>query len=350
MPFYTTGDQQVRLRFSRYTEEVIKNDMFLFGETKENTFINKVIINFYQDANASIHFRLEELRQSLAESIPSGISTDSADALLNALTSVEEQRLLSLAASYETPDKNCKSKPYRLQNVIYSELTDEHSDFQENIYYNESLASYIKTLMEEYAHQSYIRREQIYFKEVFDTINEAITSKKQLLITVSNGNSYHTLPYKILSDPLSTTSYLTGYSYGLHADKGQKYTVSYKIAAIRKMKLEKSKSGYLHPDDVSFLLKDIAEKGVQFLVSEYTEIKVRFTEDGMRSFERWLHLRPAPVHTAKEDDCYILTFHCSIVQAKAYFFKFGATAEILSPASLRQEFAEQYKHAFSQYL
>ena len=47
--------------------------------------------------------------------------------------------------------------------------------------------------------------------------------------------------------------------------KESKYTVSYKIAAIRNMRIKKSRSGYLHPDETYVLLKDIADKGVQYL-------------------------------------------------------------------------------------
>ena len=87
MAFYATGDQQVRLRFSRYTEEVIKNDMSLFGETKENTFINKIIKNYYLDAKASIHMRLEEYQNTLLENLPPNIPENHSRAFVKAMTS-----------------------------------------------------------------------------------------------------------------------------------------------------------------------------------------------------------------------------------------------------------------------
>lgn len=350
MPFYDNGDQQVRLRFSRYTKEVLQHDMFLFGESRENTLINTIIRNFYETADASIHMRLEKYRNTLEENMPRGITKASANAILNTLTEIEEKRLVDLASSYEAPDKTCKSKPYRLQNDIYEELTDQGSSFQENLYYKDSRSAYLRTLIEEYAHLPYIKRERIYFKEFFDIIENAIAQNKQLLITVSSGKSYHTLPYKILCDPLSTTNYLAGYSYPVTEEKENKYTVSYKISAIRKIRLEKSKSGYLHPDDIAALITAISEKGVQFLVSEDVEIRVRFTEDGMHSFQHWIHLRPEPLSIEKQKDSYIAVFHCSLVQASAYFFKFGTNAEILSPASLRDQFRDQYQDALSRYL
>lgn len=349
MPFFDNGDQQVRLRFSRYTREVIQHDMFLFGESRENTFINMVIRNFYETANSSISMRLQQYQDSLEENLPDGTPSSSVKAFLKPLLQIEEKRLLDLAASYELPDKNSKSKPYRLQNDLYEAFTDPGSDFHEDHYYHDSRSSYLKTLLEEYAHLPYISRERIYFKQIFEMIEYAIAHKKQLLITVSNGQSYHTLPYKILSDPLSTAHYLTGFSYPLTGEKENKYTVSYKIATIQKIRIEKSKSGYLHPDDTSVLLSAISEKGVQFLVSEDVEIHVRFSEAGMHAFEHWLHLRPEPRSITKEKDSYVAVFHCSLVQASAYFFKFGAKAEILAPSVLREQFLSQYQDAVTCY-
>jgi hypothetical protein len=71
--------------------------------------------------------------------------------------------------------------------------------------------------------------------------------------------------------------------------------------------------------------------------------------EGWNSFRRWLHLRPAPSHIQEENGTYLITFHCSIFQARAYFFKFGAEAEILSPLSLRREFAKDYQRAGTVY-
>lgn len=349
MAFFDNGDQQVRLRFSRYTAEVLQHDMILFGESRENTFLNTVIRNFYEMADSSIHMRLESYRSTLEENLPEGVAASSARAFLKPLMEMEKRRLTALAASYDAPDKTSKSKPYRLQNDLYRAMTDPASDFQENKYYQDSRSAYLRALLEEYAHLPFIRREQIYYKPMFDLIEDAIARKKQLLITVSNGHSYHTIPYRILSDPLSTVHYLAGYSYPLDGEKSDKYTVSYKISSIEKIRMEKSKSGYLPPEDKAALINAISQKGVQFLVSADEEIRVRLTADGMHAFEHWLHLRPAPLSITKEKDSYLAVFHCSLVQASAYFFKFGAKAEILSPQSLREQFLAQYREAVTHY-
>lgn len=47
----------------------------------------------------------------------------------------------------------------------------------------------------------------------------------------------------------------------------------------------------------------------------------------------------------REDDKWILKFICTDEQIKNYFFQFGQNAEIVSPATLRQEFAEHYRAA-----
>jgi len=49
----------------------------------------------------------------------------------------------------------------------------------------------------------------------------------------------------------------------------------------------------------------------------------------------------------KNSDIYV--FKCTIHQAKAYFFKFGSDAEILSPPSLREQFKQEYEKSAALY-
>lgn len=344
------GDQQVRLRFSRYANEVIQYDMFLFNEVKANTFINTVIRNYYESAATSINMRLNDYRSLLEEQLISKGSNTTIRQLIDVLVKHEEERLIDISKSYDAPDKYSKSKPYRLQNDLYEEFAGEASDFNEDKYYPRSCSLYIRTLIEEYTRLPYILRERIYFKTYFEIIESAIEHRQQLLITTASGRKFYTLPYKILSDPLSTVNYLTGYSYLPAEEAKSKYTVSYKVSSIKNIKIVKSRSGYLHPCDVSRLNSEISEKGVQFLVSEYTQICVRFTDNGMKLFNQLLHLRPEPVSITKEKDSYIAVFNCSMKQAETYFFKFGANVRILSPDTLRDKFLHNYQQAVSSYL
>lgn len=354
MPFsdqYRTS-QSIRLRFCHSTNEIVKYDMFQFNQSSLGTFLNTIIRNFYEQANTSINMRINEYQADLEKLLrPTLLPTSKATELIETMSNVKKQDLLNLLKIYDLPDKNCKSFSHRLQNDLYKEFTDPNSDFEENNYYR-SLAEYIKKLIEEYAHLPFIEREKIFFKNYFDTINTAIADTKQLLITTSNGKVYPTLPLKIMSDPLSTAHYLIGYSYPFNQNKKSMYPVSYKIVSIKNIKITKSKSAFLTKAEKEILATSISKKGVQFLVSDYAEICIRFSKSGLKCFNQWLHLRPEPITLEKEKESnnYIAFFHCSINQAYAYFFKFGAKIEILSPISLRKHFKTQYQNAIKHYV
>jgi len=341
-------DQQVRIRLSRYAEEVIQNDMNQFQITQRNTFLNTIIENFYPDAQASISLRLDEyesyLESIIIDSARSKIKQDSISLLMQA----EQKRLEALANSYGKPGTGCPNKAIRLKNNLYEYLTNEATGCRENEYNNYTLPKYLRIVIEEYARLPHIKREQIYYKNRYQVIQNAINNKLQLQICVFSGKEakvYHILPYKIMEDPLSTTSYLVGYAYLKSEEKSRMVPCSFRISTIKDYRLEKSRSGHITLDKITLLEKKIESEGVQFLSSDNIDIKVKFTEHGLKSFEHQLNLRPIPI--TREGNIY--TFHCSIVQARYYFFKFGRHAEILSPEFLRKEFKKKYQEAYKMY-
>jgi len=348
MPFSGNINQEIRLTFSKYAEDVINNDMLVFPLVKDNkqisrsTFINTVIRNFYPIADASISLRLEEYEDKLINILGSKASKN----ILSLLLKDEQQRLEAIANSYDKPEKSSYKSPLRLQNDIFHYLTDE-SGTQENLFNNYTLTGYLRTLIEEYARLPYKKRERIYYIQKYQTLENAILAQKQLLLTVSSGRRFHVLPYSIMEDPLGTASYLVGFSYETGSDKTAKIPCSFRIASLQDFRIENSKSGYLHPADIQLLKKKITDNGVQFLISDTVTIKVKLSQGGIDKFNHQLTLRPSPTHTDKETDIY--TFNCSKAQAEFYFFKFGKDVEVLSPEDLRDRFKTGYSDAYNNY-
>lgn len=349
MSFSGNINQEIRLTFSKYTEDVITNDMLVFPLTKDqkpitrSTFINTVIRNFYPVADASISIRLEEYEDKLINTLGSKASKN----ILSLLLKAEQQRLETLANSYDKPEKSSSKSPLRLQNDIFHYLTGEGGT-RENLFNNYTMTGYLRTLIEEYARLPYKKRERIYYIQKYQALEHAILTKKQLLLTVSSGRRFHVLPYTIMEDPLGTASYLVGFSYETGLDKTLKIPCSFRIASLQDFRIENSKSGYLHPADIQLLKKKIADNGVQFLISDTIPINVKLTPLGIDKFNHQLTLRPTPTHTDQETGIY--TFNCSKAQAEFYFFKFGKDVEILSPEDLRNHFKEGYLDAYHNYV
>ena len=349
MPFSGNINQEIRLTFSKYAEDVISNDMLVFPLVKENkqitrsTFINTVIRNFYPIADASISLRLEEYEDKLINILGNKASKN----ILSLLLKAEQQRLEDIANSYDRPEKSSTRSPLRLQNDIFHYLTGEGGT-RENFFNNYTMTGYLRTLMEEYTRLPYKRSERIYYIQKYQALEHAILTKKQLLLTVSSGRQFHVLPYTIMEDPLGTASYLVGFSYETTSDKTAKRPCSFRIASLQDFRIENSKSGYLHPADIQLLKKKLADNGVQFLISDTVTITVKLSQQGIDKFNHQLTLRPTPIHTDKETGIY--TFNCSKTQAEFYFFKFGRDVEILSPEDLRDRFKEGYSDAYHNYV
>ena len=82
------------------------------------------------------------------------------------------------------------------------------------------------------------------------------------------------------------------------------------------------------------------------------EIIVRLTDKGKLKYINQVHMRPSQCidgkhNIGKNSDIFI--FKCTVHQAKAYFFKFGSDAEILSPLFLREQFIKEYLKAAALY-
>lgn len=344
MAFTSYLDPQVRLRFSQTADEVIKSDKLIFQEDSDSRFVNRIIENYYATALASIGLRLDEYQEKLLEIKQFQSRSKDKNELLNELCKRKENELYLQAIQYEAEPKGDVRPPYRLRNKLFYYLTEEDSICKEDLYYK-NLSQYLRAIVEEYARLPYVKRELIYYQETASILQEALSLKKQIKITTSTQQCFHVLPYALVTDPLGTANYLAAFSYGIDSDKSEMKPCSFRISAIQKVQLEKSKSGYLHPQERNLMEDTIQKRGVQFLLSEDDTISVRLTEKGVEMYHRQIHLRPSAPKI--EGDIY--TFSCSLSQAEFYFFKFGAEAEIISPPELVEIFRNKYEKAYKLY-
>lgn len=347
MAFYCNDNQQVRLRISHEAEAILEDDMRSFKEAKRSTLANIILENYYEEANSSICMQLEKYKDAIDE-IFSESETKKKSNNTKILLDRREKELRSAAEELRNLKKNSSWDGIRLRNKLFDFLTDEKNGSKENEYYDHSLATYLSTIIEEYARLPYIKRERIYYKSIFDDLEKAITEKKQIII--SKKKTFYVLPYKIMANPLSTYSYLVGYAYRENDEKDSMKPCSYRISELASStyRVVRSKSAFLTKEHKEYLHYQIAEKGVQFLSSDILEIIVKFTDKGIENFYRQINLRPVPLEPVTKSG-YPYKFKCTRTQANYYFTQFGMNAEILSPPALREEFKKKYHEANALY-
>lgn len=322
--------------------KVIWSDMFTFGADKLSGFINAVFEYYCPIAEASISRMLNCLNGELSKllsDIPGDDQTKKR--VLDRLVMQKKNSLIEKADSY------ADGRPFKFwlnrKNLEY--LTEENSECDEDLFYSRR-GKYIKCVLEEYARLPYIEREKIYFSPFIQAIEHAVQQQHQLRIVTGADAVYSVYPYQILCDPLSTANYLVGYCKRYNFPEDEKQPCSFRISALKSVKVEKSKSAFLKDCSWKQLMQKIELRGVQFMAADETEIHVRLTDEGVYKYRRQTHLRPEPI---ERRDGNIFVFHCTPDQAEFYFFKFGKDAEILFPLSLRDKFRSIYKDAANKY-
>lgn len=351
--FEPMANHKQHLNLSPLAREIMDYDMLTFHAEARSGFLNRVFRNYYPLAEASISLILNRMQNDLFRLL-SDVSGDERirQQIVDKFLAKEAQRLRKKAASY---GKGAGFK-FWLNADNFRYLTQPNSECNENIHYA-SPGKYIKSVLEEYARLPYVEREKIYFAESFITIENAVRGTDpfnpsrsprayQLRVITDSGIAYNVYPYKILQDPLSTANYLVGYSRQYDKPEEEKRPCSFRISALNNITAEKSKSAFLKEQEKKYLEQCILSRGVQFLVGEQNEIKIRLTKVGLEKYHRQTHLRPL---LSRENNGNIYTVNCTLAQAEFYFFKFGSDVEILSPPNLREKIISMYENAANVY-
>lgn len=359
MAFKINEAQQFRLNISFEAKATLESDRKSFKEIlKINTseeeykevplssFVNQILENYYESSAASISIQLDKYEDSICN-IFSKTNKKITQKELEILRNTREKELL-IQLNQENKS-SIHLGPYRLRNTLFTFLTDKNQGSNDEKYFDYSANKYLSSIIEDYSMLPFIERERIYFKNIFDDIERAINEEIQIMIT-KKSKTFFVLPYKIMTNNLSTYSYLVGYAYESTESKENMKPCSFRISELTSeiYRLVKSKSAFLSQKRKENLHKQIALKGVEYLISDLIKITVKFTPKGLENFYRQINRRPNPEEPITTHT-HPYTFICSETQARYYFTQFGKNAEILSPPSLRKEFKEKYHEACALY-
>ena len=348
MAFEKINDENKQhINLSATAMAVIENDMFSFNIKSRSSFLNTVINNYKEKADASISLASARQR-NLYEDIFQDSSIDNKKEVIDLLIDDYVKNLKIKNNSYP---KGVGIK-FRIKNDNEEYLTGKKCNetgkkCNENQYYgNNNVGKYLKALLEEYCSKSYLEREKIFFNSDFIEIEEAIKLKKKIMVELNNGDIKKIKPFKILTDPLAMYHYLIGYSINENGCGSKMQSFSYRITNFKEVKkLEEDMS--ISSEDQKRLSNEINKKGVQFMCDEICKIKVYLTDEGIIKYNRMLHLRPPHDINDKGN---IYTFHCTLKQIEYYFFKFGKDAKIISPENIKNKFKNMYIEAEKQYM
>ena len=326
-------EQKIRITLSNRAQQTMCEDMEVFGTSKAATFVNTVFNNYKTEAKSSISLYLQQ-REIELDRLFTGTRLDaiSKRMAIDLLLSSEEKTIVDEISEYCMTKG--KSKLYHINDSNVEYLLE---DCDENQYYSRP-GLYIRSVIEEYCSLPFIKRERIYRKDIYETIERACEEKKILKIKANyygKDQLFYVYPYKIVPDSFNTQSYLVCYSRKANEEEKNKTPTML------------TKTFYLNKQEISNINMQIANYSPAYLIGKPEHIKVKLSKKGKQSYHSRLYSRPEKIESLSTDDIYV--FDCTQQQIFNYFFSFGSDAEIISPLHLRNRFLNAHEKALKQY-
>lgn len=375
-------EQRQHLNLSDHAHSVMEADIAMFQpKLKPSGFVNHIIQMFWEISDASVETACERKRTELIldakrayhrKHFTKGKArrdfdphectlTDSQIEVIDYLVAEHREKLVAKMHSYPKGP----ALKIRLQNDVYDMLyRDPRNHFPELTNYSGNQGRYIKALMETYARLPLIEREAVFFREnydkLFDEVAIAPQERRLLRITMKpspydgNISVYDMKPYDLMTDTGANYHYIVGMSRPAGKKETEPIPASIRLSRIDKVKPLSSSyaSGKITALERKELVAKIAERGVPYLVGKTYEQKVELTPEGVRKYNRILHMRPTCDSRnieSKPNGNQVLPFQCSNTQISNYFLGFGADAVVLEPTDLAQTFKEHHAAAAEAY-
>lgn len=337
---FNNSDEKIRYNLTYRAYSIISDDMLTFNEKTLSKFIQRIFINFKDDAEASISLELLKKKAGYDASLSvlsEKILPDNLRSKVTGTLKNDIQKQLTEKYCHLSRDVSLSLRP---QNEFYDYICSE--ECTEDKYYKNA-GSYIQAIAENYSSLPFHERELIYFKTVYEKIQFSLFAphRKVRIRTISN-EIYSFSPLGIIKDSLGMSNYLIGYT-----DRdGEKRAASFKLSRIK----DYSITNILYPsrerkEDLKSIEEELRREKLPFLIGDNELITVEFTEEGLLNYKKWQYNRP----DYTEANGNIIVFDCSRYQATSYLSRFGETAKVISPPDYADELCRFFKTAYKRY-
>ena len=214
-----------------------------------------------------------------------------------------------------------------------------------------SYTEYLCRMLMSYCDRPIYERERIIFRDNTVFLKDACKWKRAIVFTtVSKPDVIHrVIPYDLAVGKDELCNYLLCQEYNPYTQRTE--PASYRLCRICNPDYSET-SGSLDDTIVNYLEK-MKKQGAQFAITENTDICVRLTPAGQKSYRRIYYARPAVDKDRIEmldDGSALYRFKASAEQVFRFVIRFRAgEAEIMSPPELREKIYQYYKEAVLPY-
>ena len=211
-------------------------------------------------------------------------------------------------------------------------------------------AQYLCRMFMSYSEKPLYERERIIFRDNVEFLEKACKGKKGITLTTRKAPEkvQHVVAYSLVVDADGRNNYLLAQKRN---DQGRFEAMTYRLCRIVRPDYDDI-SDPLDPDVAGYLEK-MKKDGPQFSLQGETDICVRLTPAGQKSYRQIYFARPAVLRDRiemLEDGCALYHFNASPDQVFHFVIRFNAgEAEIMYPAELRERIHEHYRKALKLY-
>lgn len=345
MSFIGINEQnKQRVNISKEAAMIINQDIIDFNLGNRNVLINN-LISYIEENNLTKNSELLSYKKTLLlnyEKLNFDIDNSK---IIDGLCKLKKEEIVNELSANGTHKRNQFGFYFRISNDARRWL--ENPSNNEDEFYL-SLEHFLNCILEEYASYDYFLRESIACKERIAIISNYISNKQWIDLYNTSKTLTRIYPVKIIPDINKTHIYLAAISI---MNEYEFIPISFRVSSLD---INSIRPVYDLPpcakEYISILNEQILERGVQFLSLPAVDIKVRLNNYGVKTYNRTKNLRPSYTKITEDTDgTYVYEFHCTEKQAEYYFLLFGSNAEILSPASLRNTFKQNYQFAYQKY-
>jgi len=318
------------LRYDARVFEILKKD----GNTiNMNRFLSMLICGYHEQYVEECNRKINTIK---AELTTKGISESDSDEIAD--------NILKKAVLPYNPSKRSKNtaklslKPTNDTEDIILHVIEKESDY---------ISQYFCRMLASYSKKSLSVREQIVFKDNYDSLTRACKNGISVVFrTTGGGDKLHeVLPYKVVASNDGLFNYLLCAEESFN---GVQEAITYRLNRFKGITFSK-RSISIDPT-VKYHLDQMSLLAPQFAINEDLDISVKLTSYGIRRYNRVYYGRPQFSSIEENENGAIYHFNCSEDQVYFYFRRFeGDSAEILSPKKLRERMRESFEESFRVY-
>ena len=213
---------------------------------------------------------------------------------------------------------------------------------------DESLSHFYCRMLISYCEKPLFERERIIFRDNYEFFTKACKDRSLVSFSLIWHPEivYTAIPYEIATSHEEMMNYVLCQTRSPETDEPRASV--FRLSRIKNPCMS-SKTDTLC-DTVADRLERMKQYAPQYPINNDDEICVRLNDAGEDLYRRMYFSRPAVERVEHRDDGHYYYFSCSDTQALFYFQRFGwGTAEIISPAFLREKMIELHQTALEAY-